>query len=251
MVNEKSTTVQIEVAGQQYEIRQSPGLLTSSRTEGTTGAALWKTSHLVADWLADKSNSLWANSLLHADATILELGCGIAGLIGCVLAKNVSSYVLTDQEYIMKILKENIQANAILPTTPKGKGPYGKRSAPVSTRSVTNPQTLTLGWEDMDVTALDEVLSPEQVIDIVVACDCVFNDYLLEPFVNVCAKISERKVAFTPAILIVQHLRSDEVFSAFMHLLNHKFHVWRLIDSCLPSTLQNGSGFAVHMAVLR
>lgn len=251
MVNEKSSTVQVEVAGQQYEIRQSPGLLTSSRAEGTTGAALWRTSPLVAEWLADKSNSLWSNGLLHTGATIVELGCGIAGLVGCVLARHVSCYVLTDQEYLMKILKENVQANAILPAHLKVKGRNIMGPASVPTTSVSSVKTLALNWEDVDVSALDEVLFHEQAIDMVIACDCIFNDYLLEPFVDVCEKISERNVASKPIILIAQQLRSDEVFSTFMGLLNHRFNIWRLSDLCLPSTLQSGSGFAIHIAILR
>ncbi|KAK5073213.1 Ribosomal protein lysine methyltransferase [Lithohypha guttulata] len=111
MVDAKSSMITIEVAGNTYEIRQSPGLLTSSNSEGTTGAALWKISPLIAEWLADRDNALRTTSILHAQATVIELGCGITGLIGLALSRLVATYILTDQKSVLKLLQENIRTN--------------------------------------------------------------------------------------------------------------------------------------------
>lgn len=241
MINEKASTIDVEVVGRQYEIRQSPGLLTSSRSEGTTGAVLWRITPFVAEWLANKSNVLWSNGLLHADATVVELGCGISGLIGIVLAQYVSKYVLTDLGYVMKLLQQNVDTNQTATFLHKG----------TKRQPAMKPQVLVLDWEDMSSTRFDEVVKHDEVVDMVVACDCVYNEYLLEPFVNMCENISQRDVQRRPFILIAQQLRSDEVFSAFMSLLLRKFHIWRLSQEALSPALQNGGAFAVHIAILR
>lgn len=250
MINGKAAILSVEVAGEQYEIRQSPGLLTSSNAEGTTGAALWKISPLVAEWLADPGCSLWSQGVLHADAVIVELGCGIAGLLGCAMAKHVSKYILTDQRSVLKLLQANIDANAPRSQRSKAKGRNSKtlRSPP---KSDSNVYATDLNWETDDADALDDMLSPEDTIDLVVVCDCVFNDFLLEPLVSMCKKLCSRSTENKTGLLIAQQLRSDQIFSSFMEKLTCDFRVWRLTDGSLPATLQTGSGFAVHIAIMR
>lgn len=250
MINDKSNSLEIEVAGRLYEIRQSPGLLTSSNIEGTTGAALWKISPVVAEWLADPNNVLWSSQILHAAANVVELGCGITGLIGLVLARQVGKYILTDQRSVLKLLQENVDANG--PDRRKLKGRPSKKTSSV-TALESNLSVLELNWETDDVAALDQVLHPDQPIDLVIVCDCVFNDFLLDPLTTICASIGNRSSdpELPTIFLFAQQLRSDQVFSAFLELLDRKFRVWRVPDSSLPSALQSRSGFAVHLAVLR
>ena len=88
--------MEIEIAGHDYIVRQSPGLLNSNRDEGTTGAVLWKITPLLANWLASIPDIL--SDVLHNDAVVVELGCGVAGLIGLVLARMVDCYILTDHD---------------------------------------------------------------------------------------------------------------------------------------------------------
>lgn len=250
MINDKSTRLNIEVAGDVYEIRQSPGLLTSSNSEGTTGAALWKISPLIAEWLADTDNFLWSSGILHAQATIVELGCGITGLIGCVIGKRVLSYLLTDQRSVLKLLRENVNANAPSLSKSKPKGRASKLQTSVQ-NSTSNIHVLELNWETDNVDQLHEVISPDQPIDVVIVCDCVFNDFLLEPLVNMCEKICLRSTERQTLLLIAQQLRSDQVFSAFLEILLRRFRVWRFSNPCLSKALQDDSGFAVHAAILR
>lgn len=248
MIDDKSTTLQLEIAGRQYEIRQSPGLLTSFNSEGTTGAALWKISPIVAEWLADQTNVLWSSQILHSGANVVELGCGITGIIGCVLAKQVGKYILTDQRSVLKLLQLNVDANNSSSTNTKRR--VSKKAA---TKSVpeNNLAVLELNWETDDAIVLNQVLDPDQAVDLVIVCDCVFNDFLLEPLTKMCEDIGKRSAESQAVFLFAQQLRSDQVFSAFLDLLHRKFRVWRCSDSVLPSTLQNGSGFALHLAIPR
>ena len=250
MVDDKSSSLSIEVAGDVYEIRQSPGLLTSANAEGTTGAALWKISPLVADWLVDQTNALWSSETLHANSTVVELGCGITGLIGCAMSKRIATYVLTDQRSIIKLLQQNVTANASKGPTSRLKARYAKKQA-ASLGLSSNVHVLELNWETDDASIVDEVLMSDQPIDLVVVCDCVFNDFLLEPLVNMCQKLCSRSGEKQTVLLIAQQLRSDEVLSAFFSILLREFRVWRISNHGLPTSLHYGSGFAVHIAILR
>ncbi|KAK5944228.1 Ribosomal protein lysine methyltransferase [Knufia obscura] len=250
MINDRANTLELDIGGRRYDVRQSPGLLTSSNAEGTTGAALWKVSPLLAEWLTDQTNTLWSTGILHSSAVLVELGCGITGLIGLAMAKQVSKYVLTDQRSVLKLLQENVDVNTPLPSRSKAKG----RASKVVSSSVdanSKAQVAEINWEQDDADALDEVLGQGEVIDMVIVCDCVFNDFLLQPLVTMCHKISARSSGRKTALLIAQQLRSDEVFSAFVDILVRSFRVWRLSDESLPPALKNGSGFAVHLAILR
>lgn len=249
MVDNKASHLEIDIAGDRYDIRQSPGLLTSSNAEGTTGAALWKISPLVAEWLIDKTNALWSTGVLHPDAVVLELGCGITGLIGLVLSKRISRYILTDQRSVLKLLQENVDANAP-PDTSMVKR-RSSRKAHHTFEAVSKTVVMELNWETDDVDALNEALQPADDIDLVIVCDCVFNDFLLQPLVAMCQKTCLRSPEKKTILLIAQQLRSDEVYSSFMGILLRTFRVWRLSDVSLSPALQDGSGFAVHLAVLR
>lgn len=248
MIDDKASSLTIEIAGDSYEIRQSLGLLTSSNSEGTTGAALWKISPLVAEWLADRSNILWTNKLLHDQAAIVELGCGITGLIGLVMSRLVLTYVLTDQRSVMKLLQENVKANTQVRPTLKGKSAKRRGTSASSDHNLT---VMELNWESDGPDVLNEVLQPVQQLDMLIVCDCVFNDFLLEPLVTTLTGLCLRSSKKNTIVLIAQQLRSDQVFTAFLEILLTKFQVWRIADSSLPNTLRNGAGYVIHLAKLR
>src|SRR5690348_9589579 len=92
-VNAHARSIAIGVGGRDFTILQSPGLLTSNRDSGTTGAVLWKISPLVARWLVCRSGILWSAGILHSKANVVELGCGVSGLLGLCLAPLVSCYL--------------------------------------------------------------------------------------------------------------------------------------------------------------
>ena len=252
MIDHKATTLEVDVAGERYDIRQSLGLLTSSNSEGTTGAALWKISPLLAEWLADPTSPLWSTGILYPDAVVVELGCGITGLVGLVMAKRVSSYILTDQKSVLKLLQGNVEANGPQANNSNVRSRSSRKAEGSSEGNVdSKARVIELNWESDDAAVLDEALGSGKQIDLVIVCDCVFNDFLLQPLVTICENICSRSIEKKTALLVAQQLRSDEVFSAFMELLLTHFHVWRLSNASLPPTLQSGSGFAVHLAILR
>ncbi|KAG7103951.1 ABC transporter aclQ like protein [Verticillium longisporum] len=115
-----------------------------------------------------------------------------------------------------------------------------------------------LDWELDEVTPAltrsDEVRS----FDLVVACDCIYNDALVEPLVQTSVdacllrRRDEGATAREPTLCIVaQQLRSPEVFEAWLKAFHRRFRVWRVPDQVVGEGLAVGSGFAVHVGILR
>ncbi|KAI4218429.1 MAG: hypothetical protein LQ349_008721, partial [Xanthoria aureola] len=94
-VDPKATVLHLEIAGRDLTITQSPTLLSSNREGGTTGAVVWKITPLFAEWIASSTNCLFQNSIIDSSSTIVELGCGISGILGLALAPRVANYVAT------------------------------------------------------------------------------------------------------------------------------------------------------------
>ncbi|KAF1737706.1 Diaminohydroxyphosphoribosylamino-pyrimidine deaminase [Beauveria bassiana] len=263
-VDPRARTVEARVGGVDYTIHQSPGVLSSDRAGGTTGA----------DWLASPTNFLFSSSLLDRASTVLELGCGISPLNALALAPRVAAHLLTDQAYVQRLVQLNIDTNmtaaAAVASTP--------RSASRRKSKLTSPPQLqqpphnaarisfeTLDWET-------DQLPPRRSYDAVLACDCVYNDALIAPLVQTCVEACRRRQQrrrwqewerdeetamgedkrLRPSLCIVaQQLRDDDVFRAWLAAFVDEFRVWRVSDDKLPEALRPSAGFVVHIGILR
>jgi hypothetical protein len=248
-IDRTSCSIDVAIGSREFTITQSPGLLRSNADTGTTGAVLWKVTPLVAAWLINKENLLWQNSILSDEATIVELGCGISGLIGLSMAPLLTQYILTDQSYVMKQLRQNVAANQ--PLSSRNMPQKGKSSADGRLSAV--PETLTLDWETDSAINVRNTLGDCHDLTLLVACDCIYNDFLVKPFVQMCLDIcalrSEAQSQTPTFVLVAQQLRSDEVFLEWLRIMTADFHVWRVPDDCLSNELQSGSGYIMHLAL--
>ncbi|KAM5454182.1 Ribosomal protein lysine methyltransferase [Microsporum audouinii] len=286
----RSNNVELTVNGEEFTIHQSPTILSSTRAGGTTGAVLWQVTPRLAEWLCKKDNPLWKSSILNQDSAVAELGCGISGLLALSLGPKVGNYIATDQEYVRKLFNENIQENTAQgASSGKERGKSGKkttsldrrqkhhrdrRDSPVRARGDQKSNVLEkikfvpLDWELDSPDMLKRSIGAEEGdlgFDIVIACDCIYNDALIEPFVATCADICRLRPALKtdgnnmrpeeelkPTICIVgQQLRSYEVFEDWLRETLEEFRVWRVKDEVAGRTLGSGSGFTVHLLVLR
>ncbi|KAI1613394.1 hypothetical protein EDD36DRAFT_264115 [Exophiala viscosa] len=249
-VDSNLKVIELEIAGRDFVLQQSPGLLTSSRRNGTTGAVLWKITPLLAAWLASSPKLLSEVEILHSGTTIVELGCGVAGLLGLVLSRLVKSYVLTDQEYVMKHLRENISNNATAVSHRANRSKKGDTRRTISPDSV--PKTLALDWEIDKAEYLNSVIAPQDSIDLVILCDCVYNDFLIKPLVQTCVDVcSLRGPDSRTIVLVAQQLRSDAIAELFLDTLMEQFDVWRVPEERIGPGLGSGSGYVVHLAALK
>ena len=284
-----------------------------------TQVVVWKINPLFAEWLAASSNCLWSCGILRRSSTVLELGCGISPIIGLVLSEMISSYVLTDQAYVAKLVERNIAENmpAAAPCIRSQNGaslcgcwgPHcwhqrqehlkskkiSRRKSRVSGGVENQPQKggrsalsqsiaiagncgasamgnivfQPLDWE-MDVVTADLTGLPSRgSFDAVVACDCVYNEALIEPFVQTCADACRLRTRgrddkehhqhaadcegdkLPTCCIVAQQLRNYEVFEAWLAAFHRSFRVWRLSDAGLPEKLKCGSGYVIHLGFLR
>ena len=254
-VDPKARNLEITVAGRDLSITQSPGLLSSNRELGTTGAVVWKITPFIAEWINFNDNILFKSSVLDQRSHVLELGCGISGILASTLAPRIRRYIATDQEYVFKLLRSNIEENALS----KKVSSEGKQRSNISCTS--NIEVLALDWESSSVGNLPMLLSSNlkdeafQGFNVIIGCDCVYNEALIEPFVTTCVEACElaRTAPTGPSTIciIAQQLRSDSVFNAWVSAFYKAFRVWRVPNELLTGGLREGSGFVVHIGILR
>lgn len=220
---------------------------------------------MFAEWIASPQNILFQTGVLGSAATALELGCGVSGIVSLALAPRIGRYIATDQDYALKLLRRNIMENASPTALGKGKGSNSGRNQETPTKhpasSSTNIEVVPLDWETDSISSFRALPKPEQGksaennaadLDILVACDCIYNDALIDPFVNTCAEICG--LSSTPdrtVCIIAQQLRAAEVFELWLKAFHQFFRVWRVPDGLLSEGLRGNSGFVVHIGVLR
>ena len=151
---------------------------------------------------------------LDISSTILELGCGISGLTAATLAPRIQHYILSDQAYILKHLRQNLEAN--LSTQTQGKfltsKSRKKSGSSASSSKGSNISLLELDWETSSITSFAGLLeasipvntkpppattkpqNPSQQtitphLNAILACDCIYNPSLIPPFVRTCADL--------------------------------------------------------------
>lgn len=250
-VDSRASELDISIGDKSFSIHQSPGLLTSNRQQGTTGAVVWKVTPQFATWISQPSNFLFESGSLNSESNVIELGCGVSGLVALSLSPRIARYIATDQDYVLKVLRQNIEVNASQPASIR----LSKGRKPKPDLAKSNTQTYSLDWETSDVSNLCSELgidSAASQIHAIVACDCIYNEALVDPFVDACADICRLAIAGTPTLCIVaQQLRSPDVFGIWIAAFHRKFRTWRLPDDILIPGLREGSGFVVHIGVLR
>lgn len=211
---------------------------------------MWKVTPRVAEWLTSPQCILWKSCIIKSSTNVVELGCGVAGLIGLVLSPLIATYVLTDQAYVLKYLRENVVSN--MPTLNDKKRSKGMKSDP-SLASNRSPslQIMHLDWERDSAENLRSSLPSGSNIDVLLLCDCIYNTYLIRPLIQVCTEICKMNDSKTTVVLIAQQIRTDDVFEEWLSRFLEEFLVWRIKDDFLPATLQSMSGYVIHAALLR
>lgn len=270
-VSRSDHTLTLSLGKRDITIAQSPSLLTSNISTGTTGAVLWKVSPLVASWFSQPSNIFFEERLLRQDSTVLELGTGVAGIVALGLGPRVGKFIATDQRYVLKTLRENVESNRLGPAKlHAGKSTSSERALRMPALNI---DVLELDWEITAISSLPRSNPALTDLRLVIGCDCIYNEALVEPFVTTCVelcqlnKLDERSESRYSddeeshggsgdngrgtLCLIAQQLRSNDVFETWLKAFHVRFHVWRLTDDVLGKELGEDSGFVVHVGVLR
>lgn len=251
---------------------------------------LWKITPLFTDWITSPTNPLWTHGILSPASVVAELGCGISALLALTLAPSISHYIGTDQEYVRRLFRTNLEENATVNTSSsprlKGNKARGGKSAKKSLSPSTTAPNITfttLDWESDEPRFLKECIGSEsgnrdksddhaekgdgdqdRGFDLLLSCDCIYNEALVAPFVRTCADICRLRPAYEPATgestrsrrqptvcIVAQQQRSPEVFETWLRETLREFRVWRLSDEVLGSGLKSGTGYLVHLLLVR
>lgn len=165
---------------------------------------LWKITPMFAEWITSPNNPLWKTAILNSSSAVLELGCGISGLTGLALAPSISKYVLSDQSYVSKFVESNLAENASRGSSTGSRRKGKSASAAPKTDLGFTPLDWELDEVTSDLTGSDSVKS----FDVVIACDCIYNDALIQPLVQTCVDVCRLRTSDTsgqtqPAVCIV------------------------------------------------
>ncbi|KAH8838951.1 hypothetical protein MCOR27_009621 [Pyricularia oryzae] len=260
-IDPSASTIELTVAGRDLTIHQSPAILSSTRSGGTTGAVVWKVTPLFAEWISTPDNILASAGVISRSSSVLELGCGTSAVVGLVLAPSVASFTMTDQSYVARLVGQNMQENNN--NSVKSKASKGRRakSVPQQQQQQQALRFMPLDWETDQVTT-SLIGSPHvKSFDLVIACDCIYNESLIEPLAQTCVdacRLRELEAAPSsdgaslPTVCVVaQQLRDPVIFESWIRRFHRSFQVWRVPDANLPEGLRSTSGFVVHVGFLR
>lgn len=168
--------------------------------------------------------------------------------------------MLTDQTYVARLVEKNLEENLV----PQQKRTSQKRKGKLSVAAPANLRFTTLDWELDEVTASLTGSADVTSFDAVIACDCIYNETLIEPLVQTCAdacalgqRDSQENGArgdedATPTLcLVAQQLRDPEIFEGWIKAFSRRFRVWRVPEEALSEELRANTGFVVHIGVLK
>lgn len=255
-IDSHASVLDLQLAGRDLTIHQSPGVLASSRKGGTTGAVLWKITPAFAEWLASPSNPLF-RTVLTPSCSIIELGCGISPLNALTLSPKVSRYILTDQPYVQKLVLQNLAENQPSKShAGKSKRGANKSSSSSPLNAVADIHFQVLDWETSQVTPSLTNSPSVSSFDAIIACDCVFNYALIQPFIQTCVDIcklrqTDGNQALPTLCIVAQQLRNDDVFNSWLVAFKEHFRVWRMPGGMMPAELRPEAGFVVHIGILK
>lgn len=231
----KKHSFEVTIAGRDLEIKQSISLLNSSKESSTTGAVAWKVSPLFCEWVLTPQTVF--HRLLSSNTTVLEMGSGIGGILAVTIGLKVGKFIATDQEHLLKLLRENITEN--LPSLPTKKKKKTTLQAPII-------KAEEYDWEYSQqlIVNLEDDLAEVGSNGLIIACDTIYNDFLIPHFVTALLT-AIGKIGNDCHVILAQQLRAEPIMeSVLKELLERGFRIWNVPEELLSDELNHG--FAVH-----
>lgn len=231
----------------EVNVMQSMSLLNSNTESSTTGAMLWRVSVVFTEWFYKNIYYPRTGSLLPGRFDVVEMGCGAAGLLPITLGSSpkIRQYVATDQSHIVKLARQNVETHY---TETNGSHPD-------------NVHVVNYDWERCDediLNIMDKIpgLSEESEKDnetglLIIACDVVYNDFLIPYILDGMTKICETHPSKNISVLVAQQVRDPTIMEEFLtQFVEHpSFNVWSVPEHLLNEEFKHG--FVLHYAEYR
>lgn len=141
-----------------------------------------------------------------AYTSVLELGSG-TGVLAALLGPLSKSWTATDIFSLLPLIDKNI-----------------KRNWPAKTNAKVEVRELDWTWSRKELER--NLPSSGEPWDLVVAVDCLYNEALVQPFVDTLDALPCR------AVIVVSELRSSDVMQLFLErwLASGRWQIWRVGD---------------------
>ena len=115
-----------------------------------------------------------------------------------------------------------------------------------------NIKVLPLDWESDDGPAVLRSHGCRDNVDLILACDCVYNYALIDPFIQTCIDLASLRNDSRPTVcLVAQQLRQPDVLEQWLSSFSEHFSVWRIPDEALEKGLRPDSGYVLHLGLLK
>lgn len=263
MLAPKAQSLAVEIGRHELTVVQSPGLLQSNRDGGTTGAIVWRTSLFLARWLMQSNNLLSNTGVLKSGGSVIELGAGCSGIVSAVLATKLGSegtIIASDMHPVTKLLQKNIDSHIQVLNASQSKAP---RTPGLARINVTN-----FDWEQDEACSFLSSQGLEYGVDATIACDCVFNYALIQPFLDTCRDIcrarqsciqlqgntdtmSDLSMLCPTVCIVVQQIRQPDVLEEWLKAALNLFTVWRIPSHISGDDLAPVAGRVMHILALK
>lgn len=226
-------------------IRQSISALSSKTQTSSTGFICWQTALLLADWIL--SNKQCPLRPLIEGKIVLELGTGVSALLASTIGPLCRHYICSDQKHLLKLMKENFGDNVTTQryTTSTGTEPQAMKSQ--NKADFPKIDFIELDWErkEWGISEFNR-LSKSQSADVIVACDTIYNLYLVPYFIETVKLLMHSD----SVAIVAMQLRDESVLEDFLYKALEEDLVVELIsDDLLSAELKRG--FIVYCLKLR
>lgn len=226
-------------------IRQSISSLSSKTQTSSTGFICWQTALLIADWILSDNKCLPRRMI--EDRVVLELGTGVSALLASTIGPLCSHYICSDQKHLLKLMKLNFGENVVTQryTTSTGNDPP---VMPSKCKDIwPKIDFIELDWESPEWGASElERLSGKKCADVVIACDTVYNSYLVPYFIETVKSM----MSFDSVAVVAMQLRDESVLEDFLYkAIDVGLEVRVIADEALSAQLRRG--FVVYCMRLK
>ncbi|CCE83258.1 Piso0_003830 [Millerozyma farinosa CBS 7064] len=235
--------------GRTLLIQQSFSNLSSGVQSSSTGFLCWSSSLLLAEWIiGEKKCPIYKLFREKSDLTVLELGSGIGGILASLLGPKVKTYVASDQKHILRLLKENFEANAYpgsyvtegsgIDTKKIRQNTRAKRTS--SKNSLRNPsriEFIEFDWEEPERGASNYDELQVDRPDLIIATDTIYNEYLIPHFTESVQKM----LGDSSGLVLAVQLRDELVLeSLLIQLQRSSLRIFNFPEHLLSNDLSKG-----------
>lgn len=205
----------------------------------STGFFCWRSAQFFTDWaISCEKCPFYGFFKSRNNLSVVELGAGVGGVCASILGPLCKRYVATDQIELLKLLKENFLDNVTTRNYTSTTVPFEKSKKLIAS----SPSTIDFieyDWEYLEdgKSNYEQLVGPQEKPDLIIACDTIYNDYLVPLFVGALKSLLNED----NAALISLQMRDENILTLFLETaLEENLNVYNIPCQMLSKSLKKG-----------